>query len=367
MRRFLPLLVVICFQACGSGPRPGVGDAMAWDDLQGWTRDTQASAWGALLSSCGRIGARPAWREVCRSAAGIERPTNEQVRAFFEKHFRPHPVYGRKGHREGLITGYYEPLLHGSFERGPRYRYPIYAPPDDLLTIDLGTVYPALAGQQLRGRLQGRTVLPYPDRAELEAHPGELAGSELLWVDDPVDLFFLQVQGSGRVLLPDGRTVAVRYADNNGRPYRSIGKRLIETGRIARDQVNLFTIRSWLQRHPDEARELFQYNPRYVFFRLKRDAPESPEGSLGVALTPGRSLAVDKDNIPLGAPVWLQTSMPGHPDKPLNRLMLAQDTGGAIRGYNRADVFWGEGHDAERRAGLMKQKGRLFVLLPVGK
>lgn len=366
MQRYLPIILLILIQSCGPGPKPGPGGAVSWDKLRGWTHDTQASSWNALLASCGKIGEQPRWRAVCREASKIHHPTDEQARAFFQTHFTPHPMIGEDGGSDGLITGYYEPLLHGSLKPDGRYRYPIYAPPDDLLTIDLGTVYPSLAGRGLRGRLEGRTVRPYPDRARIEAHPEELAGSELLWVDDPVDLFFLQVQGSGRVLLPGGRTVAVRYADNNGRPYRSIGKRLIEAGAIRRDQVNLFTIRKWLHQHPTEARKLLRYNPRYIFFRLERNAPDNPEGAMGVALSAGRSLAVDKQKIPLGAPIWLETSMPGHPDRPLNRLMVAQDTGGAIHGYNRADVFWGQGDEAEKRAGLMKQQGRMFLLLPAG-
>lgn len=356
----------LCLQSCTGGPsKPGVADPVSWDQLTGWTTDTQSAAWTALLRSCSRIGRDKAWTATCRAAQGFDKPTDAEARSFFHRHFRPHPLYGEGGRREGLITGYYVPLLRGSFEPDKRYRYPIYGRPPDLLNIDLAGVYPALAGRQLRGRVQGRTVVPYPDRAELQADPQALAGSELLWVDDPLDAFFLQVQGSGRVELPDGRVVALAYADNNGRPYRSIGKCLIKEGKMSREDVNLFTIRRWLRAHPDEAARILDCDPRVVFFRVKPGAPGSPEGSLGVPLTAGRSLAVDRDKIPLGAPIWLETSMPGHSHKPFNRLMMAQDTGGGVRGYTRADVFWGEGPKAERKAGLMKQKGRMFVLLPI--
>lgn len=365
MLRYLLLLLLLCLQACTTGPpQPGLGAAVPWERLRGWEADKHAAAWPALLASCSRINDQSRWRAVCRAAGQMDNPTDTEARRFFEANFQPHPVYGEDGRREALITGYYQPLLRGSFERDHRYRYPLYAVPDDLLTIDLGEAYPELAGRQLRGRLDGRTVVPYPDRSQLEADPGRLAGSELLWVDDPFDAFFLQVQGSGRIRLPDGRTVAVGYADNNGRAYRSIGRRLIEAGEIPREDLNLFTIRRWLHRHPERASEILDYNPRYIFFRLRTDAPDNPEGALNVPLTPGRSLAVDPDKLPLGAPVWLETSIPGEPDVPMARLMLAQDTGGAIKGYNRADVFWGQGDDAERKAGLMKHKGRLFVLLP---
>ena len=356
----------LCLQSCTGGPsKPGVGDPVSWDALTGWKDDAQAAVWTTLLRSCSRIGQDGEWRATCRAARAVDKPTDAQARAFFERHFRPHPLYGEGGRREGLITGYYVPLLRGSFEPDKRYRYPIYGPPPDLLSIDLAGVYPALAGRQLRGRIEGRTVVPYPDRAELQADPQALAGSELLWVDDPLDAFFLQVQGSGRVALPDGRVVAVAYADNNGRPYHSIGKCLIEAGKMSRDDVNLFTIRRWLSAHPQQVNRVLGCDPRFVFFRLTPDAPDGPRGSLGVPLTAGRSLAVDRGKIPLGAPVWLQTSLPGRSDEALNHLMIAQDTGGGIRGYTRADVFWGEGREAERKAGLMKQKGRMFVLLPI--
>lgn len=365
MLRFVVLLLTLSLQACTiSPPKPGLGDAVPWDRLDGWDADNHAAAWPALLESCSRIREQARWRRVCRDAAKIDHPTDAHAREFLEANFAPHPVYGEDGRREGLVTGYYEPLLEGSLEKSGRYRYPLYAPPPDLLTIDLDGVYPELAGRQLRGRLDGSTVRPYPDRARLEAEPGRLAGSELLWVDDPFDAFFLHVQGSGRVRLRDGRIVAVAYADNNGRPYRSIGRRLIDDGEIPREDVNLFTIRAWLHEHPGRAKVLLDYNPRYVFFRLRPGAPGNPVGALGVPLTPGRSLAVDAEKLPLGAPVWLETSIPGEAGAPLRRLMVALDTGGAIEGYTRADVFWGQGEDAERKAGLMKHPGRMFVLLP---
>lgn len=364
---FLLLLLLSILQACTrpfQEPEPGIGDPVPWERLEGWRADTHAEAWPALLASCRKLEREPRWQNVCRDAGTLDDPADEEVRAFFETHFRPHPVIGEAGSREGLITGYYEPLLHGSLEPSERYRFPLYAPPDDLLAVDLDSAYPELGDLQLRGRVQGRTVVPYPARAELSASPGALSGSELLWVDDAVDAFFLHVQGSGRVSMPDGRTVAVRYADHNGRPYRSIGRRLIRRGELAREEVNLFSIRHWLRTHPAEARDLLNHNPRFIFFSLDTGPMESPKGALNVPLTPGRSLAVDRDRIPLGAPVWLSTSMPGEPGEPLERLMMAQDTGGAIEGWNRADVFWGLGEEAERKAGLMKEPGRLYVLLP---
>jgi membrane-bound lytic murein transglycosylase A len=363
------LLLLSALQACTGWlaepePEPGIGPPVSWEKLEGWRSDRHAEAWPALLESCTRLSGQAGWKDICRDARRLDSPSDAEARAFFESRFRPHPVTADDGGRTGLVTGYYEPLLRGSLEPGGRYSVPLYGPPDDLLTIDLDEVAPELDDRRLRGRLQGRTVTPYPSRAEITSDPGALSGTELLWLDDEVDAFFLHVQGSGRVRLPDGRVVAARFADHNGHPYRSIGRRLIETGELERDQVNLFTIRTWLREHPGQLREVLNHNPRFVFFSLDDEPAEGPRGALNVPLTPGRSLAVDRDRIDLGVPVWLDTSMPGEPGTPLRRLMLAQDTGGAIQGWLRADVFWGLGRDAERKAGLMKEQGRMFVLLP---
>lgn len=366
MRRTPILAVLLLIQSCVLAPpeSEGIGNPVPWDRLDGWETDRHAEAWPTLLRSCTKLEDRPSWSDVCRAATTMADPTDRQVKTFFEKHFRPHPVRDDKGRRQGLITGYFEPLLRGSRQPGGRYRYPLYRPPPDLLTLDLGEAYPEIEGRGLGGRLEGNTVRPYPARKKLEASPGILSGNELLWIDDPVDVFFLHVQGSGRVRLPDGRIVAVGFADHNGRPYRSIGRRLIDTGELDREDVDLFSIRQWLRQHPDRARALLHHNPRYVFFRLGVASSIGPTGALNVPLTAGRSMAVDPDAIPLGVPIWLETSSPGRPDTPLNRLMMAQDTGGAIKGYNRGDVFWGSGDTAERNAGRMKQPGRMFVLLP---
>jgi membrane-bound lytic murein transglycosylase A len=368
MRRLLiSALLMLFLQACtgiSREPEPGIGEPVTWDQLAGWQSDRHAEAWPALLASCHRLDNEDDWRAICRDARDLGDLTDARARAFFESRFRPHPVIGDNGSRAGLITGYYEPLLRGSLERTGPYLHALHEPPDDLLRVDMGDTHPELGDLQLRGRLQGRTVAPYPPRGELAASPGSLAGSELLWVDDPIDAFFLHVQGSGRVLLPDGRTVALRYADHNGHPYRSIGGFLIRTGELAREDVNLFSIRNWLRAHPGKTQAVLNHNPRYIFFQLDTGPLEHPKGALNVPLTPGRSLAVDRDRIPLGVPVWLSTRVPGQVDRPLNRLMMAQDTGSAIKGWNRGDVVWGLGQEAERLAGMMKESGRMFVLLP---
>jgi membrane-bound lytic murein transglycosylase A len=238
--------------------------------------------------------------------------------------------------------------------------------PPDLLTIDLSEVVPDLKNMRLRGRLQGNKVVPYYSRAEIVAHENDFADRVLLWVDDAVELFFLQIQGSGRVKLPDGKLVRIGYADQNGHPYRSVGRVLIDRGELTLDQASMQGIQAWARANPDKLNELLNNNPSYVFFReVQSSGNEGPQGALGVPLTAERSIAVDARSVPLGAPVFLSTKQP-NTGMPLNRLMLAQDTGGAISGVVRADFFWGFGAEAGNRAGRMKHDGEMWVLLPPG-
>jgi membrane-bound lytic murein transglycosylase A len=267
------------------------------------------------------------------------------------------------GSGDGFIIGYYEPLLRGSRTRSSKYPYPLYTTPDELLVIDLGTVYPELKNMRLRGRLQGRKVVPYYSRGEIESDPARLQGKELFWVDDAVDLFFLQVQGSGRVKLENGETVRVGYAEQNGHPYKSIGKLLVERGELSVVEASMQGIRAWGARNPTKLGALLRENASFVFFRELPSGLPGPLGSLGVPLTAGRSLAVDTRVIPQGAPVFLATTWPAT-DRQLSRLMVAQDTGGAIKGNVRADFFWGFGAEAGDQAGKMRQQGKLWVLMP---
>jgi membrane-bound lytic murein transglycosylase A len=336
-----------------------------WGSLQNWASDNHSDVWDGFLNSCQKLR-HESWQGVCLLAKNSGDPSDAEVREFFEANFEVRPVYAEGGETEGLITGYYEPLLKGSWERSEEFRYPLYGVPKDLLIVDLGAVYPQLKGLRLRGKLDGNRVVPYYDRAQLDDDQDLLQGTEILWVDSLVDVFFLHVQGSGRIKLTDGSTVAVGYAGQNGHPYQSIGRVLIEMGELEKDAVTLFTIKDWLKSNPDRLNEVLAKNPSYIFFELRDGQANGPLGSLNVTLTPRRSIAVDRNVIPLGAPVWLQTTLPDERQSPLNRLMLAQDTGGAIKGHVRADVFWGRGDEAEKLAGLMKQQGRLFVLLPRG-
>lgn len=333
-----------------------------WEDVKGWGADNLAEAHGALLESCGALAKQPAWREACEAARALP-AENAALRAFFETRFRPWRVVNPDESTEGLVTGYYEPLLRGSRERSKSFSHAIYGVPDDLLVVDLGELYPELKNFRLRGRLDGRRVVPYWPRAELTPQAPALAGKALLWVADPVELFFLQVQGSGRVELPDGRRVRVGYADQNGHPYQSIGRWLVEQGELKLEDASMQGIQAWARANPKRLHELLNVNPSFVFFRELPDNGGGPPGALGVPLTPGRSIAVDPRTVPLGAPVFLATTQPAS-GQPMQRLVLAQDTGGAIKGAVRADFFWGFGAEAGAQAGRMRQKGEMWVLLP---
>jgi membrane-bound lytic murein transglycosylase A len=342
-----------------------------WSDLPGWERDDLTAAWPAFLQSCRGLASKPqwaSWRAVCDEARTLQNAGTSAIRRFFESRLTPYLATNPDGSTRGLVTGYYEPLLRGSRTPTVKFAQPVLGVPPDLLTIDLGDVLPDLKNMRLRGRLVGNRVVPYYSRAEIverklaNVYPDKV----LLWVDDPVELFFLQIQGSGRVKLPDGSTVRLGYADQNGHPYKAIGRVLAERGDLPIEQASMQGIQAWARANPARLAELLNTNPSYVFFRempRPANATDGPQGALGVPLTPGRSIAVDPRSVPLGAPVYLATTQPLS-TKSLNRLVMAQDTGGAIRGAVRADFFWGFGADAGAQAGRMKQQGQMWVLLP---
>ncbi|MBI5912765.1 MAG: murein transglycosylase A [Betaproteobacteria bacterium] len=373
-------LCPVCPAVTPEPPKAKALEAVNWSEVSGWMDDDPGAAWEAFLRSCIRLKMQTAWRESCALAEQL--PAGTPVRDFFETQFLPYRVANADGSVQGLATGYYEPLLRGSRSKEGPYRYPLYAAPEDLLIVDLAEINPELKHLRLRGRLDGRRVVPYYPRAEIEHGLPALAGKELLWVDDPVDLFFLQIQGSGRVLLATGELVRVGYADQNGQPYRSIGRYLVEQGELKLEQASMQGIKAWGAANPGKLDALLAQNPSYVFFRelpkaegvqgtakagaMTTGGPvatSGPVGALGVALTPERSIAVDPRYIPLGAPVFLATTWPGSA-QPLARLMLAQDSGGAVRGAVRADYFWGFGEAAGAQAGRMRQSARMWVLLP---
>ncbi len=339
-----------------------------WDELPGWTQDNHAEALPALLTSCRVMVKQAAWRDVCVAAAAVTDKSRAAARLFFEQAFTPYRVTNPDGTVEGLATGYFEPTLRGSRTRSARNRYPVYGTPDDILTLDPGLLTPELKANAPRGRLESGRVVPYYTRAQIDTDPSPLRGKEIAWVENAIDLFFLQVQGSGRITLTgngESGVMRIGFAEHNGHPYRSIGRVLIERGELSAERASMQGIKAWARSNPARLSELLQQNPRYVFFRELTDAATSPPGAMGTPLTPERSVAIDPRYVPLGAPVHIATTWP-NTSKPLQRLMLAQDTGGAIRGAVRIDYFWGAGDKAAQEAGRMQQSTRLWVLLPHG-
>jgi membrane-bound lytic murein transglycosylase A len=350
--------------------------------LPGWKGADPRPALAALRRSCALLAKKPEtapmggagyaghagdWRPVCAALPpDLAKPA--AARAYFERWFRPVAV-SAGAVQKGLFTGYYEPELKASHTRHGPYRTPVYGLPADLVTADLGAFGAQWAHEHIAGRVEGHRLVPYPDRAEIDRN-GLAQAPVLFYAKDPVAAFFLHIQGSGRVVFDDGRVARVAYAAQNGRPYTAIGRTLIAEGAIPRETVSLQSIRAWLKAHPGEARRVMETDRSYVFFKELplADPALGAAGSEGVPLTPGASLAVDPRLHPLGVPFFVAATAPDpdpkKPDRPFNRLLVAQDTGGAIRGPVRGDVFWGFGADAQAIAGRMKAQGRLFVLLP---
>ncbi len=343
---------------------------VVFEDLPGWRDDRHGEVLTALRLSCDKPlasrGRSPVvtvadWSAPCAAARGVDRGDDAAARVYFETWFQPYRAAAGPA-AEGLFTGYFEAELHGARQRGGRYTVPIYRLPDDHVSVDLARFDAKLAGRRIVGRVEAGALLPYHARGRIGDGALSGRGLELLWVDDEIDAFVLHVQGSGRVILPDGAVARVGYAGNNGLAYRSIGRALIKRGALPRGGASWDDIRAWIEANRDAAAALLAVNNRYIFFR-ELDG-EGPIGAAGVALTARRSLAVDAKFVPYGVPVWLDTVWPNNPDRPLRRLMVAQDTGAAIRGPVRGDFFWGYGPKALAFAGKMKSRGRYFLLLP---
>ena len=327
--------------------------SVGWDELPGWPQDTTIYAWPSLLKSCERPAA--GWTAACESARSLREPDEARVRGWLQTHLQPFRVEPLAGAADGLITGYYEPLIAASRTRRAAFQVPLYAPPADLAKRK-----------------------PWWTRAQIDSEPAAraaLRGREIAFVADPLDALVLQIQGSGRlqIIEPDGRTRLMRaaFAGHNDHPYRSIGRWLVDQGALTLEQASWPAIKAWARANPGRVREMLNVNPRYVFFREEplADASVGPLGAQGVSLTPGRSIAVDKESIPYGTPVWIDTTEPAvgaaaQRPRALQRLVVAQDTGGAISGPLRADYFWGWGDGAEEFAGRMKQALRMWVLIP---
>jgi membrane-bound lytic murein transglycosylase A len=375
VRRAL-LAALLALAACTPHPPPPPKLTLAptrFDALPGWQTDDLAGAVEAVQRSCGALqkleaaatigpngvaGTAADWRKPCDDAAALGDASGAAVRQFFERDFVPWKL-GNNGKSKGLFTGYFEPELQGALAPGGPFETPILKRPPDLVSADLGLFRPDWRGERIAGKVVAHRLVPYATRAEIESGALDPMHLAFIWVDNPIDAFVLQIQGSGRVKLPDGSFMRLGYDGENGRAYVPIGRLLVERGEMKREDVSLASIRAWLVAHPTEAGALMDENPSYVFFR-ELDG-HGPIGAEGVVLTAGRSLAVDPAFLPLGVPLWLDVAQNG---RALRRLVIAQDTGGAIRGPVRGDLFFGFGADAEAKAGPMRAEGSYYMLLP---
>ncbi|MHC8508027.1 MAG: murein transglycosylase A [Rhodospirillales bacterium] len=365
----------------GSGPESAAPSRLrlteiSYESIPGWGEDRLGDALAPFLAACARwrllpldrrldagfrAGTVADWVPACEEAKQIPPDDANRVRYFFESFFSPVRMTDTGGGRTGLVTGYYEAALRGAWRRGGPYQTPILSRPSDIVSVDLSRWRPEWRGEQIAGRLDGSAFIPYPTRAEIET--GALSGRqlEILYVDNLVDAFVMHIQGSGRVEMDDGGVVRLGYAGRNGHPYTAVGRELVALGAMDLGDVTMPAIRAWLEDNPAAADEIMRRNRSYIFFRVNSEP--GPVGAMGAALTPGRSIAVDPAFTPLGAPVFLSTR---HPltDEPLRRLMIAHDTGAAIKGPLRADFFWGHGREAADAAGTMRGQGSFIMLLP---
>jgi len=351
---------------------------LGYNDLPGWKGDRIRLAFPAFKKSCvknkkhakkvnSQIGSLEEmgrvldWQKICNASDTVNINNEAAIRYFFESNFEPYLVRDL-GRTKGRFTGYYEPELRASWKPGGRYRVPIYSRPKDLVTSKLSSFDKKLKDWTLFGRMDGNSFVPYYTRTEIDA--GVLNGKqlEIVWVDSETDAFFLHVQGSGRAVFKDGSFIRLGFNGRNGRPYRSIGRELVTAGVMRKEVVSMQSIRAWIDQNPAAGQQLMRKNGSYIFFRVLKG--DGPIGAAGTVLTPGRSLAVDPRYIPYGVPVWLNSTFPGKQNRPLQRLLISQDTGSAIKGVIRGDVFWGFGPKAGDLAGAMNEQGEYYVLLP---
>uniref|UniRef100_UPI002612EA8E murein transglycosylase A n=1 Tax=Sulfurimonas sp. TaxID=2022749 RepID=UPI002612EA8E len=307
-----------------------------------------------FTNSCQANKTKKLYADLCSQASSVV-----DAKGFILKNFTPYQIYNEDESDTGMLTGYYEPLIHASLVETERYPYPLYETPKDLISVDLSSLYPELQHYRLRGRLDGNKLIPYPSRQEIKK--GDVNASVICYCDSKIDRFFLEVQGSGKVLLDDNATMFVGYANQNGHKYKSIGKYLVKNGNIALENISLQSIVKWLDAHPQKIDEVLNYNDAMVFFQKRN---QGATGALGLELTPKRSVAVDRKYIPLGSMLFVNAV-----DKSTNikKIVFAQDTGGAIKGATRADYFAGRGKEALKVAGSLKAPLKLWILLPKNK
>lgn len=344
-----------------------------WEEVDGLAQTKQSLSdlslsWPAWMQGCTTLINKPVWQRVCNTAMQLNsqmvgKPDSEAILAYFKQNFSVYKTTNIDGTDSGLITGYYEPILKGSRFKSAKYPNPLYRVPTDLISVELDSLFPELKYKRVRGRLVGSKLVPYYNRADIESDIAPLKGREFMYIDDIIDVFYLHVQGSGLVQLESGEQVHVGYADQNGLAYNSIGRLLVERGELTMATASMSGIKNWARNNPTKLRELLNSNPSYVFFRELPAGLPGPLGALGVPILGERVIAIDPKYVPLGSPVFLSTTEPNS-TKPLKRLMMAQDTGGAIKGGVRADFYWGDGSEAGAKAGAMKQTGKIWVFLP---
>ena len=345
-------------------PQYGLLIKTKWEEIdQKLLQDQAKKAWPAWIHGCEKLIKKNDWKKSCEAANNLSSPTNIEVIEYLHTNFDLYKAKNEDGSHQGLITGYYQPVLKGSRTETKKYKIPLYAPPPDLITVNLSEIYPELKYKRLRGRVEGNKLIPYFTREEIGKKEYPLQGNELLWVQNPVESFFLEIQGSGVIKFEDGSTTQVGYADQNGHPYRSMGLALIRQGELKRHKVSMQSIKAWAKKNKRKLQRFLNANPSTVFFRELPQGLPGPIGALGVPISSERSVAIDRKFIPLGAPIFLTTTEPNS-NVSLNKLMIAQDTGGAINGGVRADFYWGQGKNAGSRAGSMKQSGEIWVMLP---
>lgn len=328
--------------------------AVSFTEIEGFYKDDLNHALEVFKKDCKKSKKNELFTEVCEKAE-----SEIDGKRFFTLYFQPYKLLDENSSDEGLITGYYEPLLYGSLKKTARYKYPLYKTPKDMLIVDFTSIYPDLKSYKLRGKLVGNKVLPYDSREEIENNPSKEL-EPIVYVDNKVDVFLLHVQGSGKVLLDTGELINVGYAEQNGRKFKGIGMYMLNKGYITKDELSAQGMKKYLDKNPSKADEVLNQNESYVFFQKSN---QGATGSLGTPLTAKRNIAVDRSVIPLGMPVFLNTTNPVD-KKPINQLMVAADVGGAIKGKVRADFFWGFGDSAFDYAGRMKEKGKMYILMP---
>jgi membrane-bound lytic murein transglycosylase A len=354
-------------------------EPLAWSDLGGWSDDDHVAAFHTFMDSCKAILPRSApareagpmfnaLQQVCRRARSYAASSEEKAREFFETNFRPVRI-ATLGEAAGFVTGYYEPIVEGSRTWSQEFQVPLYRKPSNLIPGGRRRVTDGFPNKGTVGRKFGRKkIVPYYDRGEIEE--GVLTGRnlEICWLKDPIDLLFIQIQGSARIRMEDGSIVRVNYAAHNGYPYQPVGRYLIENGTIPREEMSMDRIRKWMEENPDDAKEIRRKNRSYVFFReVPLSGTEEPKGAQGVSLTPGRSIAVDKALHIYGTPFYIEADLPidsGQPTTKFRRLMVGQDTGSAIVGPARADLYFGAGQQAGTVAGRIRHPGRFAMLVP---